>query len=325
LTPLLVGVGLVFFIDPYYLFSRDFIFNEEKFDIGYGFDQGRRYKIFTYLNNPTDKIILGASEINIINERNIPEEGWHSLSYGGAPLQESLNMYWQIRKDHQLTKVIIAPEFIKYYLALSYDYSNFYYSNFNWASCQSEVAFKIYQKKYLYFTDKYTIKSTWAYLLNMFDTQVSRGKPEGSKADFWKQQIDYAKKVYAEDVYNSKRKDEIRRLFENIKEDAKNNAEIIIVIPVQHIDLLKLEYADTVFNTYLDYLMMLVDIFGSVHYLAYIDDVSKDENAFSDPFHCNQEKLYIDKLFKNDYHLVVNRDNTRDQLDSIRKFIIGYE
>ena len=177
----------------------------------------------------------------------------------------------------------------------------------------------------MYFTDEYSIKSTWAYILSLFDIEVSRGKPKESKKEFWTVQLDYAKKVYSEDVYNSKRKDEIRKLFEDIKKDAKNDTEIIIVIPIQHIDLLKLEYGDTVYKTYVDYMQMLTDIFGTVHYLAYTDDVSWDNSAFDDPFHCNNESVYIENLFNSGSHIILNCNNVINQLESIKLKIKEHE
>lgn len=323
--PLLAIIIAIWLVDPYNLFRNDEKFNEEKFRIGYGFDQGRRYKIFTYLNNPTDKIILGASEINVINEQNIPEKGWHSLSYGGAPLYESLQMYWEISKRHHLSKVIIAPEFIKYCLTISSSYGHDYYSNFNWINSQSAKAFEIYNKKQLYFTDKYSIKATYANLCNYIGMNSNRGVPDMSKSEFWKEQIDYALETYSEDFSLSSKKKDLRRNLEEIKKDAmKKNTELIIVIPVQHIDLLKLEYRNETFQTYQEYIQTLVDVFGKVHYLAYIKGVSDEVNQFFDPFHYQSADLYIDKIYRGDSHLVITKSNV-DSLLEIKKEIDNYE
>lgn len=317
LMPLMLVSLLVVAVDPYNLFST--IYSEEKYNIGYGYDQGRRYKIFSYLNNPKDNVILGASEINVLNERNIPEEGWQSLSYGGAPLYESLEMYWVISKKHKLAKVIIAPEFIKYCLSISMDYGNDSFSNFKWKSSQSFQALEIYSKKYLYFTDKYTLKSMVNVLSNELGFKYSRGIPDTSKEEFWQEQLDYAYKVYAEDFALSTKKDDVKIKFQEIKKDAdQHHTKILIILPIQHVDLLKIEFAGSVFDTYEEYINMLVEVFGEVHYLAYVENLSEKEECFHDPFHFNSSDLYIDVLFKKRQHLVINEVNAKESLDSLR-------
>lgn len=319
LIPLLLVIGAVAIVDPYYLFHNESPFNEQKYEIGYSFDQGRRYKIFTYWNNPTDKIILGASEINIINERNIPEDGWHSLSYGGAPLQESLRMYWEISKEHHLTKVLIAPEFVKYYNAISSANGDPYYANFTWETSQSAKALEIYNNRLDYFIDKYTLKATWQFLSNSILHQGSRGKPEGSKDAFWKHQLDYARDTYKGIIIEEK-KMEIITSFRELKKDADSkNIEVMIVIPIQHVDLLREEFGDDVYEVYVEYMLILVDIFGGINYLAYYDGISDDAESFSDPFHCTTEGPYLDCLFGNTTKKLIGANEIKPILETIKR------
>lgn len=326
LLPLLVIVVIVRIVDPYCLFTDVNRFDEEKYKVGYGYDQGRRYKIFTYWNNPQAKIILGASEINVLNENNIPEEGWHSLSYGGAPLEESLLIYKEVVKDHPLKKVIIAPEFIKYYLSLSTDYSNGFYANFKWSASQSARSLEIYNNKLLYFTDKYVLRSTIDIIGGLFGATGTRGTPKGDKEAFWSDQLDYAEKVYKEDVFHSPKHAKLIELLSEIKEDAEaRKIAIEIVVPTQHIDLLKLEFQKETFETYKAYIQTFVDIFDSVHYLAYIEDVSEDKEFFLDPFHLVKPDLYIEKLFKNGDHIILDNSNTQIILNEIRNVVNAYE
>ena len=327
IIPVLIAVLAIFLVDPYYLFTSETKFNIEKYDIGYSYDQGRRYKIFTYWNNPTDKIILGASEINIINERNIPQNGWHSLSYGGAPLQESLKMYWEVSKENNLSVVLLAPEFIKYYNAVSSAYGNANYESFSWETSQSFEALDIYYKKWRYFTDRNTIRSTWFYLCSQLGIKMkSRSKPSVSKEAFWEHQLSYAHEVYEEYEVYSNKKENIRSLLFDIKKDADaHNTNIMIVIPVQHVDLLKIEFQDSVYSTYIEYIQVLTEIFGQIHYLAYSNGISEDDGMFSDPFHCVNEDFYINKLFKGGNHLILDKENYRDALEDIKTYINNYE
>jgi hypothetical protein len=319
-VPLLLVVFAVYVVDPYYLFTKKKSYNEEKFKIGYSFDQGRRYKIFTYWNEPTDKILLGASEINVITEHNIPEKGWHSLSFGGAPLQESLQLYWEVSREHKLSKVIIAPEFIKYYNAISSGDGDPYYANFMFATSQSATAFNIYNNKLDYFIDKYTLKTTWQYLLFKVSGNSLQSVPKISKAEFWRSQMDYAHKIYEGNVVINSKIPEIVRLFELIKKDAElNRTKVIIVIPVQHLELLKTEFQKGVYDIYKEYIRMLVRTFGEVHYFAYTEGISEDAEAFSDPFHYLSASIYIDNLFGSVDSHILKSNNVDIKLNQIKQ------
>ena len=309
--PLLISILIVYIIDPYYLFHKNRDFNEQKFKIGYSFDQGRRYKIFTYKNNPKSKIILGASEINVVSELNIPEEGWHSLSYGGAPIQESLKMFWVIANEYELTDVIIAPEFIKYFNAISSGKGDPYYANFNWNTSQSKQALDIYDSKFDYFTDKYVLKSSWNYVKSFCMEAKLSGNPNMDKELFWKSQLDYASKVYDGNTLFHEKKIEVISLFREIQEYCKiNGIQLRVVIPIQHVDLLKLEFCDSIYPIYYDYINYLVDIFGSIYYFAYDKEESIDNSKFSDPFHYLYADLYLRELFyKPDTCYIVNKNN----------------
>lgn len=317
--PLLIAIVTIYIIDPYYLFTDKEKYDKNKFDVGYSFDQGRRYKIFTFWNAPTDKIILGASEINIISEYNIPEEGWHSMSYGGAPLQESLRMYWEVCREHTLNKVIIAPEFIKFFNAVSSGNGDPYYANFSWSTSQSKKAFDIYNNKLDYFIDKYTLKSTWRYLLSSFGDTGIQSVPTSTKEVFWKSQMDYAQNVYNGNTVFPEKIAEVMDLFRAIKQDSdKNNVEVLIVIPVQHVDLLKKEFQPNIWKLYVDYIKTLVEIFGKVYYFAYIPGDSENDYLFSDPFHYLSSEIYIDNIFGEESKYIIDSMNVEETLNGIK-------
>ena len=328
LTILSLGiiVILIYLVDPYYLFTNPSNFDKKKYDIGYSLDQGRRYKIFTFWNNPKDKIILGASEINVISERNIPEKGWNSLSYGGAPLQESLRMYWETNSYHKLKEVIIAPEFIKYYIAISSGNGDPFYANYNWATSQSKKALDIYKNKPDYFIDRYTIKSTYNYILSNICTKGLQGVPDYSKEEFWKVQLDYAHSVYEGNTIFQHKIDEVIGLFRDIKQNAtKNGIKIKIVIPIQHVDLLKVEFQNKVYDIYIDYIKKLVDIFGEIYYLAYIPNISDNNDSFSDPFHYLYADVYLNNIFTQNSRYILTKKNIDIELEKIHKILLYNE
>ena len=324
-SPLFIAFLTIYIVDPYYLFTSNEHFDKDKYEIGYSYDQGRRYKIFTYWNNPTDKIILGASEINVISERNIPESGWHSLSYGGSPLQESLKMYWEVRQDHHLSKVIIAPEFIKYYNAISSGNGDPYYANFSWTTSQSKKALDIYHNKFDYFLDKYTMKSTWKCITTSKSDILS--KPKTTKKIFWTSQLDYAHQVYEGNTVFPEKIPEILELFQSIKRDAdNNNINIIIVIPIQHVDLLKIEFQPHVYNIYKNYIQSLIEIFGNIYYFAYTAGTSENESLFSDPFHYLEPDTYLNNIWGEcNPDFVLTNDNFEEKLKNIQLKLLTHE
>ena len=214
--------------------------------------------------------------------------------------------------------VIIAPEFIKYYNAISSGNGDSYYLNFSWETSQSSKAFEIYDNKLDYFIDKYTLKSTFTYLFDKFYSQRSRSKPKGSKEEFWKHQMDFAREVYGGGTVFFDKQKEVKKMFQDIKDDAdRKGTEIIIVIPIQHVELLREEYQNGVFEIYKDYILTLTRIFGRVYYLGYTEGVSESNDMFSDPFHCKSAEPYLDAIF-GPSPKVMTTETVKEKLDSIR-------
>lgn len=321
--PLFFAVFYIGLIDPYSLFGTNRSFDQLKFNIGYSYDQGRRYKIFSYFNNPTDKIILGASEINVINEHNIPEGGWHSLSFGGAPLRESLDLFWKVAEDNELKKVIFAPEFIKYYTAVSFEKDDIYsIDHYNWNATQSFKALDLYRNKPEYFVDEYTIKSSYSYFMSKIGIEYARGIPQMTKNEFWSSQLSFAKKTYCENrTVNKTLQKEIFDSFQRIKIYAESKGiEIKIIIPIQHYDLIALEFDCFTYKYYYEYLSMLISIFNKVYFFDYPNDISCNRELFSDPFHYSDSNIYIDAIWNGNYKYckVLTVDNCKHFLDSVK-------
>lgn len=317
-TPVFCVLLTVAYVDPYCLFHKDRQFSKVKYDIGYSFDQGRRYKLFSFLNSPKPNIILGASEINVIHERNIPEEGWHSLSFGGAPLEESMDLFWKIVNENKIERLLFAPEFIKFYNACLGEL-------YAWNSSQSARAYELYNDKLDYVIDKNVIRSTYYCLLNDLGISSERGKPRATKEEFWKHQLDYGREQYTKKILADKLKNIYLRLSE-IGVYCKNNGiEVTIVLPIQHVDLISLEYSADIYPLYRDYLAELIDIFGSVYYYDYPNPNSMDGLRFSDPFHYTSADIYLESLWgdkKNNYLLL---DSEKDilKVDSLRNSLLN--
>lgn len=311
--PLIVIFVVVYIVDPYYLYHKDRSFSQEMYDIDYSFDQGRRYKIITFLNDPKPNIIMGASEINVIHERNIPEQGWHSLSFGGAPLQESLDLFWKMTKTHEIKRIIFAPEFIKFYN----DCLGEFYS---WNASHSSKAFELFENKPDYLLDKNVIRATYYYLVSELGVSSDKNKPNMTKDDFWHHQLMFAEGQYNQRVADATFNKSIAKLKEFAGYCRDNDIEVTIVIPAQHQDLTKIEFRDVSYPIYRQYLSSLIEMFGTVYYFDYPNQVTSNFDSFSDPFHLTDESIYINALWKNDdkYCLVFRGQSDLCQLDSIR-------
>lgn len=311
--PIIFVLLIVAYVDPYYLYHKERKFCEMKYDVGYSFDQGRRYKIFSFLNFPKSNIILGASEINVIHERNIPEGGWHSLSFGGAHLEESIDLFWEIVNNNKIEHLLLAPEFIKFYNAgLGEMYA--------WNSSQSARAYDLYNDKLEYLIDKNVIRSTYYCMLNNWGLAYKRGKPQLSKEEFWKHQIEYGRGQYSKKILS----DNLERIYSRLRDIGKyceaNDIKVSIVLPIQHVDLISLEYSTDIYPIYRDYLSNLIDIFGSVYCFDYPNPNSMNYDKFSDPFHYISADVYLESLWggkKGDY-LLLDSEESLLKIDSLR-------
>ena len=318
--PLLLLFALVVYVDPYSLYHSNRDFDQIKYDITYSFDQGRRFKIIDFLNHPSSNIILGASEINTINKTNIPEQDWQSLSFGGAPLDESIDLFWKIVSQYKIKTLIIAPEFIKYYNACLGDY-------YVWNSSQSAMAYELYSNKLEYLIDKNVIKSTFYCLFNRFGLNSSKNKPKMSKQEFWNHQLNYAKGQFDQPVQ--------LKSIENVKDRISkvadfctiNGIDVKIVLPIQHADLINLEYSEKTYPLYRDYLEFLISAFGSIYYFDYPNKISVDNELFSDPFHYLSGDIYINAIWDNNITncIILQKESDIFTVDSIRSTFLQYE
>lgn len=313
LIPLLVIFMTVFLVDPYNLYHKGRPFSQEKYDIGYSLDQGRRYKIITYLNHPDPYIILGASEINLIHERNIPEAGWHSLSFGGAPLQETLDLFWLIAESYEIKKIIFAPEFIKFYNACLGEF-------YSWNTSQSCKAIELYNNKLDYLWDKNVIRSSFYGLTSQIGLVNDKNKPQMTKEEFWGHQLSYGESQFSQTVSEGAFQKVMSRIQEMADYCQQHNIEVSVVIPAQHDDLIKVEYGEVSYPVYREYLSHLVDLFGKVFFFDYPNRLTNNAELFSDPFHFTVDSLYIDTLWRGNETdcLIFESEADLCVLDSIR-------
>lgn len=316
--PIFLILLSVAYIDPYYLYHRDREFDKTKYDIGYSFDQGHRYKIFSYLNSPKPKIILGASEINVIHERNIPEKGWHSLSFGGARLEESIDLFWKVTKENKIEHLLFAPEFLKFYNACLGEF-------YVWNSSQSARAYELYNDKLEYLIDKDVIRSAYYCALSDFNISSKRGKPKITKEEFWKQQLEYGKIQYSQSISIDKKNYVYSRLRDIGSYCKANNIKVTIVLPIQHIDLISLEYSADVYPIYREYLANLIDIFGCIYYFDFPNSNSLDNSKFSDPFHYTSSDVYLESLWggKSDVCLLLDNNEALNKIDFLRDCLLN--
>ena len=100
----------------------------------------------------------------------------------------------------------------------------------------------------------------------------------------------------------------------------KESIDIMVVLPIQHTDLISLEYSPEVYPVYRDYLAHLISSFGRVYYFDYPNQVSGDSESFSDPFHYLYPELYLDAIWGEDTGnvIILNSWDDLKYVDSIR-------
>jgi len=323
LSPLTLLIIGEYIIDPYYLFHDSGNCSKELYEIGYSYDQGRRYKTFRYLKkeNNTDKIIMGSSQINVLTEDIIPEKGWMSLSFGGVHLKETLDMFMNLVDKERVNKVLLAPEFVSYCAAVSDENDNYRWSTSSIYQVEDE-----FNDKASYFIDKCVFQASFSYLVSLLGGDNSRGVPQTSKDEFWKEQLDYCNKMFTASVVEIQRK-QVTDMFTDFKREAdRNGINVIVVIPAQHLDIIKMEYSEGIFSQYASYLEFLVNTFNNVYYFDYPNSVTNNKDFFGDPMHCNNAQIYISSLWpQNDTDeyegIKLTKDNICEILETVRNSI----
>ena len=289
LVPVLLYILLVIFIDPYNYFgiSKGIVNNEIKRKISYEISNPL-FELIDFEKTTSPYILLGSSQTGIFTPGIIKEFTGHefkNMSYGGGTMPEIISTFWELDKQTALKEVYIGISFI--------DFNGSQYRN------RIPEALKTKANYFSYIFSKSSLKSTLLILQSIIlNSKVAIGKPDMSEDEFWKYQLDVtANRFYTNHTYPTGYFESFKKIAEYCK---KKRIKLVFFIPASHVDLQK---KTTEFNLLAEESKFREDIkkLGDVYDFNYPNEVTKEKNNFSDPFHFKNEivRTIIDELFNN--------------------------
>jgi len=287
LIPVLLYVLVVIVVDPYNYFSisKGVVSNQIKRKISYEISNPL-YELVEFEKKPSPNVLLGSSQTGLFVPEIIKEytgRQFMNMSYGGGSLPEIISTFWELDKQTELKEVYIGISFI--------DFNGSQYRN------RIPEALKIKSNSLSYIFSKSVLESTFLILKALlFNAKVEIGKPDMSREKFWKYQLDVtANRFLTNHSYPTAYYESLKKIAVYCKE---KNIKLVFFIPASHVDL---QQKTTEFNLVAEENKFREDIkkLGDVYDFNYPNELTKEKNNFSDPFHFKDEiaRTLIDELF----------------------------
>jgi hypothetical protein len=289
IIPVALYMLLVLFIDPYNYFSisKGIVSDKIKRKISYEISNPL-YELVEAEKKPSSYVLLGSSQTGLFTPDVIKEYTGHefiNMSYGGGTLPEIISTFWELANHTKLKEVYIGISFI--------DFNGSQYRN------RVPEALQIKTNFLSYIFSKSVLKSTFLILKSViFNVKVEIGKPEMSEDEFWKYQLDVtATRFLTNHTYPAAHYESLKKISRYCNE---NHIRLIFFIPASHVELQKKTQE---FNMQAEENKFKEDIkkLGDVYDFNYPNELTKERNNFSDPFHFKDEiaRTIIEELFKN--------------------------
>ena len=295
LIPVVLYILLVIFIDPYNYFtlSKGIVSNEIKRKIAYEISNPL-YELIEFEKQPSPYVLLGSSQTGIFTPDVVKEFTGHrfmNMSYGGGTMPEIISTFWELDKYTQLKEVYIGISFM--------DFNGSQYRN------RVPEAIKIKSDFLSYIFSKSVLESTFLILKAViFNIKVKIGRPDMSADKFWKYQLDVtANRFLATHTYPAGYYESLKKISEYCN---KNNIKLVFFIPAGHVEVQKkipefnMQAGENKFKEDLKKL-------GDVYDFNYPNELTKERNNFSDPFHFKDEiaRTVIEELFKHNKNISI--------------------
>lgn len=274
--PFLILMILILYIDPYNILRLEK--NQELMKLKKNISSKVNYPLYSlqqYINSPIDIVILGdsrASNVGYAFDKNTNKKV-SNLAYGGGSLQEVIETFWIINKIHKPKEVYIGINFNLY-------------SELNNKNRVKESNI-IRNSKVSYLLSKYSIKSTFLILKSILTKRmINIERPPFSKKEFWKYQLEnvgpffFDRYKYPLNYYNS-----LGKISQYCK---KNGIKLVIFIPPTHIDLQAKIKEYNLESEYDKFLNDLVSLNVRIFNFNFVNEMTKNEINFRDPYHPNE-------------------------------------
>ena len=292
IIPFLIILLLEIIIDPYNYIRKEPNNKKQalKKDISYKTNYPL-FKLIAFDRNPTPVIILGDSRAEKLNSQyfeDLETDKTSNLAYGGGDLPELIKTFWYAAKTTKLKKVYIGIDFEMYNQFINTDRVS------DAISTKSSIA--------SYLLSKSCFKATWFLSEALFlHKKVEIGKPTETPQQFWQSQINKLKSTYFKHyAYPETYLKDLKKITTYC---SNNSIELIYFIPPTHLDLQnktkELHLTDKEIQFVKD-----ISTLGNLYNFNYPNDITKNRNNFSDPFHCNDSisKIIVKEIVTGNVH-----------------------
>lgn len=273
-------------IDPYNIIHKENNpkLNELKSQISFNLNQ-ELYKLQMFSRKPTEIILLGDSRTRSLKSSTFEElTGMKAtnLASGAATIPDIADMFWYIVNNYTIKEVYIG---INFNLFNEYNYS---------AKVRDAISLKESPKSYLF--SKYCYKSLYYIIKSSITGEaVEIGKPEFTKEQFWKFQLDSTAAFFYRNYKYPNQYENILLEISRFCDD--NNITLVFFIPPTHIDLQQ-RVEDFNLSSEEKEFKKFMNGFTNIYDFDYPDELTSNYNNFSDPFHYNDSigTIIIKKL-----------------------------
>jgi hypothetical protein len=275
LLPIAIMVAIVIFVDPFNYFEISGFFNQSKKDKIANQVNPILRTLIKFKKQPSPYILLGDSRMKNLNTekvRSIAGEPYYNLAFGGGTIKEICKVFWFASKIIKLKKV---------YIGINFDL----YNSLNNRDLMTKTQ-SILDNPLFYFTNFNIWESIYYILKSQTDHKdIILSRPDLSKADFWKYQINInAKRLFESYVYPYS-------YFNSLSEIAgyceKEGVKLYFIVFPTHADL-RNKIRDNNLTGYEEKFQKDLFSFSEVLYFDQDNYFSKDSSFFNDPFHYSE-------------------------------------
>lgn len=262
-------------IDPYNIIHKE---NNQRLkelesQISYPLNE-ELYKLQIFTEQPTDVVLLGDSRTRSLKSstfESLINQKTTNLAFGAAAISDITDTFWYVNKIHQVREV---------YIGINFNLFN----EFNY-STKVRDAIKLMESPESYLFSKYCYKSLYLIIKTLITGEnVEIGKPDLSKEQFWKFQLDSTAAFF---YRNYKYPDTYRKNLMKISQFCdSNNIKLVFFIPPTHIDLQQ-RVKDFNLTAEEEAFKEFMMAFSNIHDFDYPNVLTRSYNNFSDPFHYN--------------------------------------
>jgi hypothetical protein len=277
ISPFILFILVVLFIDPYNYFNQFDLLNEDERRASY-ITQPHLYKLIDYQNNPNKNIVLGDSR-SVSLQYIMDDTKWSNLAFAGGSINEIIQSFWFVADRQDLDTVLIGINLNLY---------NRYNKRF-WVE-------DILEKKrnfLAYSFNEYTFKSTISVLRSrLFDEKVKTSfsvQDDYQKEVFWEKKLSGTSKFYEQFAYPDEYYKELRMISNYC---AENGIKLIFWIPPNHLDyeeVIKKFDLEDMESRFRNDLQSLGDVFDFNRKTSF----TKNKDNFRDPVHFTEENGHI--------------------------------